>query len=349
MHRRSSVRDSGRRPTRTFPPAPPYDLQASHSVVSIEADPSRPTGRMVFLDGHESSYVDLADPTHLEFSYMRRIGDVIDLIRPARQPLDVLHVGGGGFTLPRYVAATRPRSRQVVFEYDAGLVRIAREHLGLAASPGLRVRVGDARARLAERPDASADLVIGDAFSGLVRIAREHLGLAASPGLRVRVGDARARLAERPDASADLVIGDAFSGVVVPAHLATVEFAREVRRVLRPDGVYLLNVIDCPPLRVSRAEAATLLAAFSEIGLVADRDLLRERDAGNVVFIAADVPLPLDGVRRAAARGAHPDDVLDRAEVVRFAGSAPAATDATLDRWARIAPPADLPVPLYGE
>jgi SAM-dependent methyltransferase len=215
---------------------------------------------MVFLDGHESSYVDLADPTHLEFSYMRRIGDVIDLIRPARQPLDVLHVGGGGFTLPRYVAATRPRSRQVVFEYDAELVRIAREHLGLAASPGLRVRVGDARARLAERPDASADLVIGDAFSG----------------------------------------------VVVPAHLATLEFAREVRRVLRPDGVYLLNVIDCPPLRVSRAEAATLLAAFGEIGLVADRDLLRERDAGNVVFMAAGVPLPLDGVRRGGGAGRPP-------------------------------------------
>ena len=91
---------------------------------------------MVFLDGHESSYVDLTDPTHLEFSYVRRIGDVLDLIRPARQPLDVLHIGGGGFTLPRYVAATRPRSRQVVFEYDAELVRIAREHLGLAASPG---------------------------------------------------------------------------------------------------------------------------------------------------------------------------------------------------------------------
>ena len=96
MHRRSSVRDAGRRASPLLPPPPPYDLQASHAVVSIEGDPSRPTGRMVFLDGHESSYVDLADPTHLEFSYVRRIGDVIDLIRPARQPLDVLHVGGGG-------------------------------------------------------------------------------------------------------------------------------------------------------------------------------------------------------------------------------------------------------------
>jgi spermidine synthase len=225
---------------------------------------------MVFLDGHESSYVDLADPTHLEFSYVRRMGDVIDLLRPARQPIDVLHVGGGGFTLPRYVAATRPRSRQVVFEYDAELVRIAREHLALAPSPGLRVRVGDARVRLAERPDASADVVVGDAFDG----------------------------------------------VAVPAHLATLEFAREIRRVLRPDGVYLLNVIDCPPLRVSRAEAATL---------------------------------PLEELRKAASRGAFPDDVLDRAAVTRFAGSAAIATDDTTDRWAKIVPPPDLPVPLHGD
>jgi hypothetical protein len=41
--------------------------------------------------------------------------------------------------------------------------------------------------------------------------------------------------------------------------------------------------------------------------------------------------------------------VLDRAAAVRFAGSAPVATDATVDRWIRIAPPPDLPVPLYGE
>jgi SAM-dependent methyltransferase len=303
MHRRNSGRDGGRRPAAALPPPPPYDLQATHSTVSIEGDPSRPSGRMVFLDGHESSYVDLADPTHLEFSYVRRIGDVLDLIRPPRQPLDVLHVGGGGFTLPRYVAATRPRSRQVVFEYDAELVRIAREHLGLAPSPGLRVRVGDARARLARQPSGSADVVIGDAFSG----------------------------------------------VVVPAHLASLEFAGEVRRVLRPDGIYLLNVIDCPPLRVSRVEAATLLTAFPEVGLVAERDLLRERDAGNVVFLASAAPLPLDGVRKAASRGAFPDDVLDRAAVTAFAGSAAVATDDTAERWARIAPPPDLPVPLHGD
>lgn len=303
MPRRTSVRDAARRPAPALPPPPPYDIQATHSVVSIEGDPSRPSGRMLFLDGHESSYVDLVDPTHLEFSYVRRIGDVLDLVRPARQPIDVLHVGGGGFTLPRYVAATRPRSRQVVFEYDGGLVQVAREHLGLKSTPGLRVRVGDARERLAERPDASADVVVGDAFAG----------------------------------------------VVVPAHLATLEFAAEVRRVLRPDGIYVLNVIDCPPLKVSRAEAATLLAAFEHVALTAERDLLRERDAGNVVFLASPAPLPLAELTRSAARGPFPDDLLDRAGVTRFAGRATVVTDGSGDRWQRLAPPPDLPVPLHGD
>jgi spermidine synthase len=303
MPRRTSARGGGSRPAPALPPAPPYDIQTSHSVVTIEADPSRPSGRMLFLDGHESSYVDLSHPTHLEFSYVRRIGDVLDLVRPPRQPIEVLHIGGGGFTLPRYVAATRPRSRQHVYEYDGGLVQVAREHLGL-------------------RPIA---------------------------GLKVRVGDARRRLEERPDASADVVIGDAFDGVLVPPHLATVEFAAEVRRVLRPEGIYVLNVIDCPPLRVSRAEAATLLAVFGSVALTADRDLLRERDAGNVVFVASEGPLPLDPLRRSAARGQFPEDLLDREAVARFAGRAPAVRDGEADRWRQLAPPPDLPVPLAGD
>lgn len=300
---RRSARESGRRPAPAYPPAPPYDIKTSHFVASVEGDPSRPAGRMLFLDGHESSYVDLADPTHLEFGYVRRIGDVLDLAFPPRRPIEVLHIGGGGFTLPRYVAATRPRSRQQVYELDGGLVQLARDHLGLRPTPGLKVRVGDARTRIEERPDASADVVVGDAFSG----------------------------------------------VVVPQHLATLEFAEQVRRVLRPGGIYVLNVIDCPPLRVSRAEAATLLAAFDHLVLTADRDLLRSRDAGNVVFVASSAPLPQADLARAAARGPLPEDLLDRAEVVRFAGDAPVVRDGEREHWHRIAPPPDLPVPLHDD
>jgi spermidine synthase len=268
-------------------------------VARVEDDPARRTGRLLFLDGIECSYVDLADPLHLEFGYVRRMADVLDVLAPPRAPIDAVHIGAGGVTLPRYVAATRPRSRQVVYEKDAGLIEIARRYLGLRTSPALRVRIGDARDRLRERPDGSADVVVGDAFDG----------------------------------------------VVVPAHLATVEFAAEVRRVLRPGGVYILNVIDGPPLRASRTAAATLLAGFEAIALVTAHDLLRQRDAGNVVFVASAAGLPLAALSRAAARGALPDLVLDRPEVTEFAGSTKPVWDADRDRWLAAAPDPDLPVP----
>ena len=66
------------------------------------------------LDGMEQSAVDLDDPTNLVFDYVRRIGDLIDRMPPG--PLRVLHVGGAAMSLPRYVAATRPRSAQIVLE-----------------------------------------------------------------------------------------------------------------------------------------------------------------------------------------------------------------------------------------
>ena len=55
----------------------------------------------------------------------------------------------------------------------------------------------------------------------------------------------------------DLVVGDAFGGLAVPWHLTTTEFLGEVQRVLRPGGMYVMNLIDYPPLGFVRAEAAT--------------------------------------------------------------------------------------------
>ena len=97
---------------------------------------------------------------------MRRIADLIDAFRPPSSGIDVVHVGGGACALPRYVAATRPKSRQVVLELDPGVVALAREHLGLRATPRLKIKVGDAAELIVSRYDASADLVIGDAFDG---------------------------------------------------------------------------------------------------------------------------------------------------------------------------------------
>jgi spermidine synthase len=148
-------------------PAPaPVERRTEFALAEVVADPRRPSARMLLLDGHEAGQVDLADPRRLEFAYMRRIADLIDAFRPPGTALDVLHVGGGACALARYVAVTRPRSRQLVWEIDPGVVAVAREHLGLRAGPRLRVKVGDAAELIVTRPERSADLVIGDAFDG---------------------------------------------------------------------------------------------------------------------------------------------------------------------------------------
>jgi hypothetical protein len=127
-------------------------------------DLDRPNGWMLSVDDVAQSYVDLDDPKHLEFDYVRRIGDVIDCLPPPGAALEALHVGGGACTLPRYVAATRPGSRQLVLDADGPLIELVREELDLRSVPSLRVRISDGREGIATRHDASADLVVLDAF-----------------------------------------------------------------------------------------------------------------------------------------------------------------------------------------
>ncbi len=125
----------------------------------------RPGAFVVRVDGADQSLVDLEDPTRLDFDYVRRMGDVLDAWQPAAQPLRILHVGGAGLTLPRYVAATRPRSSQIVLEPDTALTERVREQLPLPRRSGIRVRPVDGCTGVAAIRDASQDLVALDAFA----------------------------------------------------------------------------------------------------------------------------------------------------------------------------------------
>ncbi|MCX4908459.1 spermidine synthase [Streptomyces sp. NBC_00878] len=133
-----------------------------------ELMPDRDRGRAwtLLIDGAPQSHVDLDDPSYLSFEYQRRLGHVIDLVAPPGKPAQVVHLGGGAFTLARYVAATRPRSTQQVVERDAALVQLVRRELPLDPNARIRVRSVDAREGLAKVPDGWADLVIADVFSG---------------------------------------------------------------------------------------------------------------------------------------------------------------------------------------
>ncbi|MCI4061085.1 fused MFS/spermidine synthase [Micromonospora sp. R77] len=255
--------------------------------LTLVVDPARRTGRTLLAGGVAQSYVDVVDPRHLHFEYVRRMAAVLDLAAPPGRPLEVLHLGGGALTLPRWLAATRPGSAQRVVERDPAVVDLVRRELP-----------------------------------------------ALPPEVEVTVGDARDVVTAAPPARYDVVLADIYRAARMPAHVAGVEFVTEVARTLRPEGVYLVNVTDLPPLTFSRTQVATLRAVFADVCLVADRRMLRGRRYGNLVLAAAHRPDRLP-VRRLAARVAAdplPGGVLHGAALAAFVSGARPATDATLAR-----------------
>lgn len=243
------------------------------------------------VDDVPQSHVDRADPTHLEFEYVRLLGDVLDCCAPVGEPLSVVHLGGGGCALARYVAATRPGSTQVVVEADALLAEVVRRELG-------------------------------------------------TRGFRLRVGDARQECARLVPGASDVVVADVFEAAQQPVHTTTLEWLHEVRRLLRPGGVYAVNVADGPPLAFARGQVATLLAAFAHVVLLGDPSVLRGRRFANLVLAASDAPLPVAALARRVARAAGRARVVEGEELVRFTGGAAPVTDATARTAPR--PPPDL-------
>jgi spermidine synthase len=121
------------------------------------------------IDDTPQSHVELDQPEYLGFEYVRRIGHAIDLVAPEGAPITALHLGAGALTLPRYVAATRPDSRQQVVELEPELIALVRDHLPLPRGAQIRIRTGDAREVLAKLPaglDGAVDLAVVDIFSG---------------------------------------------------------------------------------------------------------------------------------------------------------------------------------------
>jgi len=140
--------------------------EVDFGVAELLEDRDRPGAWTLVLDEYPQSYVDLGDPGHLEFEYVRRLACVVDLLAPLRDPITVMHLGGGGLTLPRYVVATRPRSMQRVVERDAALIDFVRRELPLPRNADLRVRAYDARRAVEQTPAGRFDLLVTDVYSG---------------------------------------------------------------------------------------------------------------------------------------------------------------------------------------
>jgi spermidine synthase len=266
-------------------------VQVDGGIAELVPDPGRPRAWTLLVDGTAQSHVDLDDPEYLDFEYMRRLGHVADLVAPPGVPLRVLHLGGGGLTLARYIAATRPGSAQVAVDCDAALVELVRRELPLAQP-----------ARKTGRAD----------------IGR----------VRVRVGDARTVLEQVRPASFDLVVADLFAGASTAAHLTSAEFTAAAARALTESGVYAVNIGDGPPLTHARARVAAARCSFRYTGLIADTAVLKGRRFGNLVLAASGRPLPIASLERRTTGDPFPTRLLHGTTLDRFTAGATPLTDA---------------------
>jgi spermidine synthase len=260
--------------------------------VELLADLDRPGAWMLLVDGISQSHVDLDDPRHLDLEYMQRLGHLLDLAAPAGAPLRVLHLGAGGLTLARYVAATRPGSRQLAVEADPEVASLVRQRLPVHPPGRGRVRAG-------------------------------RIG--------VRMGDARVVLDQLPAGGFDVVVADVFAGDRTPAHLTSVEFTQAAARVLAATGVYAVNVGDGPPLAHARGRVAAVRAVFPHVCVMAEPAVLHGRRFGNLIVAGAGRELPLAGLVRRTAADPFPARVLAGDELGRFTAGAAPIVDASAE------------------
>lgn len=141
------------------------------------------------------------------------------------------------------------------------------------------------RAVAVQRPESSQTVLEID--GELVDFAKRELDLVLSDDLRVIVGDARLTVAEIETDSHDVIVGDAFNGLTVPWHLTTQQFVDELDRVLRPDGLIVLNLIDGGTIDFVRAEMATYATRFEHLALIAPPGGLDPDRARNLIMIAS--------------------------------------------------------------
>ena len=219
--------------------------ETAYFCVNVERNAADPDVRDLLLDRLRHASVNLVAPAaRSDIRYIRIFSEVAD--RMPSGSVRALHIGGGGFAFPRYLAATRPGSENLVLEIDGELVRIAKDELGLVEDESLQVDVGDARLALQDLPDNSYDLVVGDAFAG----------------------------------------------ESVPWHLTTVEVAEEIDRVLKPGGIYMMNVIDGGESGFARAELATLGEQFDHLAAIVPQGGVPKDYPVNQVLLASNAPLP---------------------------------------------------------
>ncbi|MEU5051698.1 fused MFS/spermidine synthase [Streptomyces sp. NPDC021096] len=268
----------------------PVTRDVDWGTAKLMPDVDRARAWLLTVDGAPQSYVDLDDPTYLEFEYARRLAHVLDTVAEPGRPLDLLHLGGGALTLPRYAAATRPGSRQLVVEADRGLIALIGEHLPLPEGSGIEVRAGDARAALEAAPDASADIIVADVFGGS-RVPAHLTSLEyARTAARVLRPDGHYTANLADGAPFDFLRAQVATFAAVFAHLCLIAEGPMLRGRRFGNAVLVAAHTELPVAALARRAAADAFPARVEHGAALARFAAGAVPVGDAEAVASPEP-----------------------------------------------------------
>lgn len=236
-----------------------YYAETQYQILTVTAEPGNPDHRAFYQDKLRHSEVDLHDISDLKYPYMRVYDALVTRIAgPAPAPVRLLLLGGGGYVFPNYLFRTRPGSEIVVVEIDPGVTRAAIAAFGFPADAPVEIHHMDARNYVADAVRRNKDV----------------------PGSVPPF---------------DLVVCDSVSDYSVPFQLTTREFISDVKTLLRPGGLYVMNLIDAfHPGAFMNAVAQTFQSVFPWRGAVS---VTTDPDNRNTtVFVGAGFPLDLENV-----------------------------------------------------
>lgn len=197
--------------------------------------------------------------SELALSYTRWLWARMD--RDLGPAPSVLFVGGGGYTLPTKLLASRPEARATAVEIDPLVTQVVRRHM-----PGAGAMI-DRTGYVADSDGGSAD---------------GRLGIVHADG-RVYLNETEHRF--------DAAVMDAFSSNSVPAHLATRETYERLREIV--DGPVYVNLIDAPDGPLARGVHAILADLYPHVKV--EQGELNSEGRANILLAASRTSFaPLD-------------------------------------------------------
>ena len=236
-----------------------YFSETQYQVLTVTAEPGNPAHRAFYQDKLRHSEVDLSDLGDLKYPYMRIYDALVNRkLGKNDRPVRLLLLGGGGYVFPNMLFRARPGSEIVVVEIDPGVTRAAQEAFGLPVDAPIEIHHLDARNYVADA----------------LRRNREAPG--SVPPF-------------------DLIVCDSVSDYSVPYQLTTKEFMGDVKQLLKPDGLYAMNLIDAYDVGAfMNAIAQTFAEVFSHRGAVSAIPELGVRNT--TVFVGSEADLALEDI-----------------------------------------------------